>query len=124
MIESALRLRVARGHPGAINAASPDNMQERAHLVVALERISINVIRQCHLLVPVGPRATRKRIAGSITSGYLGKRARSELDLYVLQPSLSSGIATHDSDYPCPLPRQRSERSYRSRRPATRATYM
>ena len=38
--------------------------------------------------------------------------AWSELDLYMLQPSLGSGIATHDSEYPCPLPRQRSERSY------------
>ena len=25
--------------------------------------------------------------------------------LYVSQPSLGSGIVTHDSDYPCPLPR-------------------
>jgi len=35
--------------------------------------ISIYVIRRCHLLVPAGPRATGKRKAGSITSGYLVK---------------------------------------------------
>jgi len=35
------------------------------------------------------------------------------LHCYVLQPSLGSGIATHDSDYPTSLPRQRSEGSYR-----------
>ena len=33
----------------------------------------IYVIRQCHLLVPVGPHAVRKRKAGSITSRYLVK---------------------------------------------------
>ena len=32
--------------------------------------------RRCHLLVPTGPRATGKRKASSITSGYLGKRAK------------------------------------------------
>jgi len=40
----------------------------------------------CHpaMMVPEGPRATRKRKAGSITSGYLEKEGkRSELDLYV-----------------------------------------
>jgi len=67
-------------------------------------------------LVPAGPRATGKRKAGSVTSGYSGERANRVSYLYVSQPSLGLGIATHDSDYPCPLPRERSERSYRSQR--------
>ena len=44
------------------------------------------------------------------------ERQWSELHLYVLQPSLGLGCATHDSDYHCPLPRQRSDHSYRSLR--------
>ena len=68
-------------------------------------------------LVPEGPRATRKRIAGSITFGYLdGERTKPCYVLrclsYVLQASLSYCIAPHDSDYPRPLARQCSEGSY------------
>ena len=47
----------------------------------------------------VPPHYTSKRKAGSITSGYLGKRARSELDLYVLQPSLGASGPKLDGNY-------------------------
>ena len=69
-------------------------------------------------LVPAGPRATGKRKAGSITSGYL--RAETRYVLRYLQASLGYCIASHDSDYPRPLARQRSERSYRWLRRYTR----
>ena len=46
--------------------------------------------------------------------GYFGKRAQSEIDLCMLQPSFGSGIATHNLNYPCPLPCQCSECSYHS----------
>ena len=76
-------------------------------------------------LVPAGPRATGKRKAGSITSGYLnGDRAEPRYVLkylsYVLQASLGYCIASPDSDYRRPLARQRSERSYRWLRRYTR----
>ena len=65
-------------------------------------------------LAPGCPHAMRKPAQSPWLLGRMGKRANgSELDHYVLQPSLGSGIATHNSDYPCPLPRQCSERSYR-----------
>ena len=52
-------------------------------------------------LVPAGPHATPKHRSSSITSGSLGGRGKwSEIHLYVFQPSLGSGIPTHDSDYP------------------------
>ena len=59
--------------------------REQVHLVASLERISIYismymyVIRQYGIVVPVGPCATGKRKAGSITPGYLVRL--SELDL-------------------------------------------
>ena len=60
---------------------------------------------------PPPPRANVKPTQSHPVNG-----ERGQLDLYVLQPSLGSGIVTHDSDYPCPLPCQRSECSYRSLR--------
>ena len=64
-------------------------------------------------LVPAAPRTTGKRIARSITSGYLvncdGEGAEPRYVLrylsYVLQASLGYCIASHDSDYPRPLAR-------------------
>ena len=86
--------------------------------------ICIYVIRQCHLLVPAGPRATGKRKAGSITSGYLVKRGKT-CCLVSWRVTSKSWLVCCDSRFG--LPRQSSEGSYRSRRPAlhaARATYM
>ena len=75
----------------------------------------IYVIRRCHLLVPAGPRATGKRKAAS---GYLAKSGKTCCLVSWRVPSKSWLVCcdSHDSDYPCPLPRQRWEGSYRSLR--------
>ena len=57
----------------SVQAAVASNVTAPRVCTLVLFIIHIYVIRRCHLLVPVGPRATGKRKAGSITSGTWGK---------------------------------------------------
>ena len=91
--------------------ASPPSRSAGADFYIFLYMSSGNEA----FLVPVGPHATGKRIAGSITSSYLdGERAEPRYVLrylsYVLQASLGYCI---DLDYPHSLARQRWECNYR-----------
>ena len=73
---------------------------------------------------PWAPALQGKRIAGSITSGYLdGGRAEPRMLRclsYMLQASFGYCVASHDSDYPRPLARQCSKGNYRWLRRYTR----
>ena len=76
VICSTILIGRAKASPLSRSAGAPSiynllGERERPHLVVLLERISLYMLSGDEaFLVPTGPRATRKRKAGLITSGY------------------------------------------------------